>query len=261
MEEETEVEGLAEAIKLIQETACRAEAAQVLTIDDPDNYHIRIGQEIRTIARPAQSRRHSVLDVPTFIGTVEAFGEGGVSVWHCHGQIVAILGDETRRDRVTLELSESSRFHALLELDGKLLDQRSFCSALNLRLGIDESFIGQFRRLDWRSEKNVAGTAARGQDRMGVSLSDEVNGVADLADEVTLEMPVYDLAACPWLYKIPCHIEIDAQQTKLGIVTKPDAIKTAIDQAQHDIHELLVNGLEDGHPADVVVPVFYGSPN
>lgn len=246
------MEGLAETIKLIQETACKAEAAHVLDIRDPDNYHIRLGDKIITITRPAESRQHRVYDVPSFCATVDAFEEDACSVWHSPGLIVAILGDDTRRDRVTLVLDESAQLVALRDYDGKPLDQRSFCSMLKLRLDIPETFVGQFRRLDWRHEKEASGTADRGKDRMGISISDEVNGVADLADEVTLEIPVYDLANLPYRYKIACFIEIDATQQKLALVAKPDALKIAIDQAQADLHEMLASGLD-------AVPVFYGT--
>jgi hypothetical protein len=253
------MEGLRPAIELIQETACKAEAAQVLNIQDPDNYHIRLGDKIMTIARPAESRQHRVYDVPSFCATVDTFEETACSVWHSHGQIVAILGDATRRDRVTLGLDESAQLMALRDYDGKPLDQRSFCSMLKLRLDIPETFVGQFRRLDWRHEKEASGTADRGKDRMGISISDEVNGVADLADSLVLEIPIYDLANLPYRYKIACHIEIDAAQQKLAVVSKPDAIKTAVDQAQFDIGKLLDNGLNK-NDSESTRPIFYGTP-
>ncbi len=251
-----------ETLKLIQATACQAEAAQVIAIDDPEQYHVRFGNQIMTIPRPAKPRKHLVDDLPSFIRAVEAFSECGASVWHRDAQIVALLCDSTRRDTVTMDLRLSDEFRHLTELDGKLLDQRSFCQVLKMKLGLDETFVGQFRRLDWRSEKQASGTAARGQDRMGISISEEVNGVADLADEVTLQIPVYELAGFPWRYKIPCWIEIDAPQQKLGLVAKPGAVQLAVDQAQHDIHVALDEGLNAGEFSsdEPDVPIFYGAP-
>lgn len=248
------MEGLAQAIGLIQKTACEASAVQILDVKDPAFYHVRIGDKIVMIARQAEPRQHRVFDVPSFCAAVEAFADGTAVVWHNHQAIIVTVSDETRRDWVTLDLGESDQLQALRECDMKLMDQRTFCSCLKLRLGVDETFIAQFRKLDWQHKREASGTAARGQDRMGVSISDEVNGVSDLADQLILEIPVYDLAAVAYRYKIDCHIEIDASQSKLAIATKPDQIKLAIDQAQHDIHEMLAKGLNPD------TSIFYGSP-
>ena len=254
------MEGLAEAIKVIQETACKAGAAQILAIEDPDNYHVLINGELTRVAKLPKPRQHRVLDIASFCRAVETFGEVTVGVWHSHSRIVAVLHDDTRRDHVTLTLGQSEQFTALNEYASKMLDQRTFCSMLKLRLGVEESFVGQFRRLDWSHTKEASGTAARGSDRMGISISDEVNGVGDLAEELTLEIPVYDLSALPYRYKISCLIEIDAQQQKLAVVPKPDVISVAVDQAQHDIHELLAGDLNGNVDDDNAVPIFYGTP-
>lgn len=242
-----------ETVELIQKTACRAEAAQILDLQDPHQHHVRLGDQFFQIQKPPVCREHTVGDMPSFIEAVDAFGmPGACSVWHCDRLVQAILDDTTRRDAVKLPLNKAAQFSALVEHNGRPLDQRSFCAMLKLRLGLDESFVGQFRRLDWSHSKQASGTADRGRDRMGVSISDEVNGVADLADEVVLEIPVYDLANLPYRYKIACFIEIDATQQKLALVAKPDALKIAIDQAQADLHEMLASGLD-------AVPVFYGT--
>lgn len=247
-----------ETAKLIQETACKAEAAQILDVQDPANYHLRIGDQIIQIQKAPTPRTHEVRDMPSFIAAVEAFGTAGAcSVWHSDSQVRTILDDSTRRDFVVLVLEHSAQLVALLEYNSRPLDQRSFCQMLKLRLGLDESFVGQFRRLDWSHSKQASGTSDRGRDRMGVSISDEVNGVADLADEVTLEIPVYDLPNLPYRYKIPCFIEIDATQQKLAVVTKPLAKSIAIDQAQADLHAMLENGL-NANDSEHVTPVFYG---
>lgn len=255
------MEGLAEAIRVIQNTARDASAAQILDLKDPDNYHVRLGDEIVQVPKLAEPRRHTVCDMPSFCLAFESFHKPGGSVWHNHERIVAILQDDTRRDKLTLDLRESDQLQALKSMDRALLDQRTFCRDLKLRLGVEETFVGQFRRLDWQHKKEASGTSARGQDRMGISISDEVNGVADLPEELTLEIPIYDLTALPYRYKVPCLIEIDASQQKLGIVTKPDAITIAIDQAQHDIHDLLNKGLNCEDAGDAEVFVFYGSPS
>lgn len=245
---------LSAAIKLVQETACKAEAAEILDVQDPENYHLRLGDQILQITKQPTPRTHETKDMPSFIAAVEQFGAAGAcSVWHDDHHVRAILDDSTRRDCVVLVLEHAAQIKALVDNNGRLVDQRSFCSILKLRLGLDESFIGQFRRLDWSHSKQASGEAGRGKDRMGVSISDEVNGVADLADEVTLEIPVYDLPNLPYRYKIGCFIEIDATQQKLAILAKPDALKIATDQAQADLHEMLMDGLK------AEVPVFYGT--
>ena len=255
---------IAEAIQLIQRTACAAEAAQILDISDPDDYYVLIAGNLHTIAKLAEPRQHVVYDLPSFCAAIDAFHKRECSVWHGLSRIVAIFDNDTRRDQCSLMLHHAEQFVALREFDAKLLDQRSFCAMLKLRLGIDESFVGQFRRLDWQHEKKAGQVSARGQDRMGVSISDEVNGVADLAAELVLEIPVYDLPNLPYRYKIACHVEIDAPQQKLSVNSKPDAIKSAVDQAQFDLGKLLENSLNgrltDGETDGNRTPIFFGLP-
>lgn len=255
--------GLAGALRLVQETACRAQAAEILAVDDPHSYHVRIGDELMKIDRMPPPREHAVHDIPSLCRVVKQFGATGASVWHCHHGIVAILDGFMRRDCVTLVLAASDQMEALVEIDARVddrgrqagMDQRAFVNALKLRLDVDETFVGQFRRLDWRQEQTAHGTAARGQDRMGKAVSAEVNGVADLPETLALEIPVYCLAGVHYRYKIACHIDIDAAQQKLSLVSVPGAIKLAIDAAQADLRRLLEVELGDGG-----TEIFYGRP-
>lgn len=68
---------LSAAIKLIQETACQAQAAQILEVQDPENYHLRLGDQIVQIRKQPATRTHEVRDMPSFIAALESFGVPG----------------------------------------------------------------------------------------------------------------------------------------------------------------------------------------
>lgn len=257
----------AEALQLIQKTAQEARSVEILPIEDPRVCHVRVnsadGATLQTIWRqpPLRCHRpHSIAAVCDFVASWITHGEGKPAIWHDRCQVAVLLDDADRRDTVIMPLGTSQHLAALHKIDGQPLSQRDFCRRLKLELGVPETWIGQFRRLDWSSGRNATTTHARGQDRLGAEIRAEVNGIDKLPETLELSIPLYeaDGANTPW--PIACNIEFDPDPNAqtITLAARPGAIAAAHDRAQADIAEMLAAQL--ALVSDKIVGIFYGSP-
>jgi len=257
----------AEALALIQKTAQAAQSVEVLPVEDPRVCHVRVngpdGATLQTITRPQPLRchkPHSIAALCNFIASWIAGGEGTPAIWHNRSEITVLLDDCDRRDVLVMPLGASQHLRALLAIDRQSLGQREFCRRLKLDLGVPETWVGQFRRLDWSSSRNATTTHARGHDRLGAEIRAEVNGIDKLPETLELSIPLYeaDGANTPW--PIVCNVEVDPDPNAqtITLATRPGAVSAAHDLAQEDIAEMLTAALEP--VKDRIVGVFYGTP-
>ena len=116
------MQGLRDAIELIQKAAQEATAAQLVPIETHGRLaYVRLGEEISAYPLPPAPRRHLVESLVDLIAYVQDWqsenADRRIVVWHSHhGSVIAVLDDEDRRDTVTLELREPEEFRTLLLL-------------------------------------------------------------------------------------------------------------------------------------------------
>lgn len=249
----------AEAIELIQKTAQKAAAAELLAIEDPRQHHVRIGENLTTIEKAPPLRKHSAESIESFckiVDTLPINGDTHATVWHNPAKIVALFDDADRRDTVVCPLAPSRQFLTIGRIDRHPLNQRDFCRTLKLDLGVPETWIGQFRRLDWSSANEATTETRRGADRLGAAIRAEVSGVDKLPEQLTLQIPLYETDGARVTYSIRCLIEIDPDPNArtITLATLPGEVQVAIDEAQGDIAVIL------GEALGSVIPVFYGAP-
>ena len=251
---------LEQALRLIQETAIAAANAQILPIDDPRVVHVRLGDALTMVAKMPPLRAHQANSVESFCAMVEALpidgdGGGNPTVWHSPEELHAALDDSDRRDTVTCNLVKSREYETLKRIDRQPMPQKDFCKVLKLELGVPETFIGQFRRLDWAFGNDAAGETRRGVDKMGVSIRAEVAGVDQLPDTLVLQIPLYSTDGAGMFVPIECMIEIDPDPNRrsLTLATRPGAMEAAL----HEVHRQIADVLVEQLPS--ATPVFYGS--
>ncbi len=256
----------AEALELIQETAQKATAVELLAIEDPRQHHVRVGENLTTIEKAPPLRNHHADSIESFCKIVNTLpiitgrpgtaGDIQATVWHSPDKLVALFDDADRRDVVTCRLTPSRQVVTLAKIDRRPLNQREFCRTLKLELGVPETWIGQFRRLDWSSANEATTETRRGADRLGAAIRAEVSGIDKLPEELTLQIPLYETDGARATYSIRCLIEIDPDPNArtITLATTPGEIQAATDSCQADIAEMLDLELEKG------TPVFYGTP-
>lgn len=249
----------AEALELIQETAQKATAAELLAIEDPRQHHVRIGENLTTIEKAPPLRFHTANSIDSFCDIVHKLpmvDKAASTIWHSPERIVVVFDDIDRRDCAICLLEPSQQILALNRIDRKPLNQRDFCRTLKLDLAVPETWIGQFRRLDWSAGNDAVTETRRGADRLGAAIRAEVNGIDKLPEELTLQIPLYRTDGARLTYPIRCLIEIDADPNarSLTLATFPGELQNAIDTSQHDIDKMLDEAFNG------VVPVFYGAP-
>jgi len=248
-----------ETLELIQQTAQKAQEAQVLDIPgDGRMARVKIGSEVKEYYVQPKPRSHQVNSLQDLIHYVDGLDteKEGVKpvVWYSHDAVVLVIDDEDRRDTVTFRLKESDAFAQLRMLDSQkpALDQRSFIRLLRTRLGVDAGTVAQFRKLTWQNGSRTAAEVSRGGDRMGREINAQVDGIGDLPEELSIGVPVYDQQGERETYWIRCLLDYDTVGQKIEMVPAPAAIAQLIDEAQASICRRLTEALE--------IPVYYGKP-
>jgi hypothetical protein len=196
-------------------------------------------------------------------GEVDAFALS--TVWHSDAEVVALLGDPMRKDRVTMKLITSPVFQRLagLERDAPLgankLDQRAFIRLLKFdfdKAGEFDQLIASARELKFRQSEEGAASLQQGRESLGRQVLAEVKGLEDFPEEFTVEYPVYvnpDLATVK--AAVTCSLEIDVQSEKFIVTPKPDEMLAARQHVHQWIGERLEELLKERE-----VPVYYGKP-
>lgn len=247
-----------EAILQIQETAQLAQVATVLDIQgDGRTQYVQIGGDIKEIIVPPTPRHHVVQSLDDLIRYCENAKSETKVIWHGATQVVLVLDDTDRRDVVVFPLMISERFHTLCHLgqNKPFLKQPQFVRLLRIDLDLDNTkVVSQFRGLDWSQAGGATGEVVHGQDRMGKTIMAKVEGVDQLPDELTVELPVYKNCGERDLYRVRCAIEIDTQNTSLGLFPVADEIERITDLAQASIHTRLESLVNEK------VAVYYGTP-
>lgn len=245
-----------EALALIQETTRKADAAEFVDIPgDGRSCYVQLGGQITQFTVDPPCRHHLVHTLDDLIAAAElAAGDAPLTIWHGLSEVVLILDDRDRRDRVTLKLQFSRAYQTLhaLDTEPRPLDQKTFVRTLRFDLGVDKADVAPWRRLEWKSTGSAVGEVEKGRDRMGRDIAAEAQGIQELPDSLLVQIPVYDQKGCRDAYPIRCDIEIDAPAQRIIFRPVPGEMQVLMDMAQASIHEAL-QSVENAK-------VFFGSP-
>lgn len=264
-------------LELIQQTACKAQDAQVLDLrEDGRRAWVRIGATLQAITLEPPCRRHQVHRLADLIEYAkrEAVARAAVPTlgrpvaWHGEAGVVLVLDDQDRRDTVTFPLTFSRQFLTLkrLEAEPKAMRQDAFIRLLRLDLGVDKILVNLFRKLDWQNGSRTNSEIRHGADRLGREIQAEVQGIGELPEEIAVQVPVYDQPDERAEYRIDLAVEIDAANQLLQLVPLPGALLNAVACHQASIRQRLLTELQPEPDEELqdehtpCVPVYYGEP-
>jgi len=247
----------AEAIQLIQDTAQKAKKARVI-YTDADGRHclVQFGDTLNPHPLPPPVRNYDVGSLADLIAFVEdTVIVARPAIFHDQDGVILLCNEADRRDTVTFELTFSQQFGRLMKLQEQPggFDQRAFVRYLQVEMGVDRAMVNPWRRLDFKTVTAAMGEVSPGKDRMGRDIQSQVQGVADLPEEILFVVPVYRQCGERTAYAVRCAIELDAANQRISLTPFAGEIEAAIDASQMDIHARLVRELPE-------VPVYYGSP-
>jgi hypothetical protein len=185
-------------------------------------------------------------------------------IFHRDGEIVLLFDQVDRREWATMKLADSSAFKKLRTIDvarelGMLTmhEHVAFCRLLKLTLGVDEASVAPFRRIDWRSSDATQSNAKRGDEAVSAAVLNKIDNIADLPEELTLVLPVYEGLDVDRSEEVRCLIEVEPSSRRLGIFAAPGEIRRAVDKAQMNVRERIKERLAAMGSECLV---FYGTP-
>jgi hypothetical protein len=252
-----------ETLKLIQETAQKAQQARVLPelSGDGRRAFVQQGDTIKDYTIPPSARSHVVHRLDDLIAYALRADNPKPVVWHGVTGVVLLPDDADRRDRVEFPLAYSERYMCLAKLaaEPQPLSQSQFIRLLRLELGLDSLVVKQFRRIDWQNGGEGSTEIQHGNARVAKSIIAKVQGIDELPDELNVQVPVYQQTCERQTYVVKCAVEIDTVNQQLQLVPFPDELERVIDLAQASIHDRLIAAL-DGMDGQKTIPVYYGEP-
>jgi len=246
-----------ETLRLIQETAQRAQQPLPVGITDPRNEHFVIGGEHKIIPIPPADRDHQVGSLQDLINYVVGVVDSQPVIWHAVDGVCLVIDDADRRDRVTFPLTASEQAAAIKSVAGEPLKQAALIRLLRFQIGADPLLIDKFRRLDWSHSTEGRAEVRHGKESLGKDIEAKVQGVDELPEEIIVEIPLYTQQGERDEYAIRLGIDIDAVNQNFRVSPLPGELQSAIDSHQDSIRSRL--GLELAG-AEVPVPIYYGSP-
>lgn len=251
------------AILAIQKPVRDAEqltkAVQIVDLPDPRKKLLVQSGQHEEIAVPPPFRNHTVGSLVDLISYAD--GKTKAVVWHSPESVVLILDDDDRRDCAVFPLVLSDAWEKLKKLDGQLtpLTQKDFIRLLRFVLGASAATITVFRKLSFQTQINGGGEIQKSRESLGNSIAAEVQGTADLPEELIVSVPIYQNAGERQVYSVRLLLEYDGQAQRI-LVTPDQGLLAELEEAhQADIRSRLTAGLVDDeeHPA---IPVYFGQP-
>lgn len=254
------MEGLAEAVSLIQNTAVEAKAAEVVHgVELRNSVLIHHNGELSERKKGIPARVHSASNLESFAAIVVDYGDKeDATVWHKDNLVVAVLntGDASYRDdTVRWSLTASEKFKALTQDAPRPKSHAEFVRFLvqSLRDELDASapgLLGTIRNLKFRSADEQTGDIKQGRESMGRSIEAEITGATELPE--TIIVKVRRWASLEYVAAIECLLVLDVQERKLSIRPLADQLEQAENGAQGWLHEQLTAAVE--------CPVYFGTP-
>lgn len=183
------------------------------------------------------------------------FGGSSTSIWHDRHQIVALLDNSDRRERVRLPLHQSQQFKALAALP-KTFDQRGLVLFLKRVLAgaIDEGLLAIFRQIDFTKREEGAGTVKHGDESLGRSVHAVVRGCGEIPEFITVTTHVYANQDLRYAVTVRLSVDIDVTRGAIELTPLPDELENAILASQERIAQALAE------VAPETATVFYGTP-
>lgn len=246
-----------EALELIQQTAQKAQAPQVIPVPGELRLcRVVMNGQTAMYAVPPTPREHTIQSIADLIEYAnQEWIKTRSVVWHEEGEVVLVIDDEDRHDTIRFFLTRTIQAGKLFELANRLqwFDQLAFVRMLRLDLRVDPTIVGKFRRLDWSQGTTASQEAMHGRDRLGKQIQAEVRGIDELPEEIVVRVPLYREPAEDTLYDVLVLVEIDTTNNRLALIPAPGELDHVVQTHQMGIRQRLEDGLSD-------TPAFYGSP-
>lgn len=254
------MEGLSEAINLIQDTAVKAaKPIEVSTGDPSRKTFLFADKSTATVDVPPTIRNHKIYTVGDLAKYLDGDLKLNAVIWHSHAEIVLVLDDDERRDRVTMDLTESAQFKLLRSAaQNDRLSQSEIINLLRNKLAKNcpdaASIVTKLRTIKFKATEEGGSDVQRGKESMDLSVQKEILGVADLPETVKLNVPVYgNPIENEKTVSLECYLDVDVENRCFRFAPMGTELEDAVFAAQADIRQRITAVLKD-------VPIYHGTP-
>jgi len=232
------------AVKAIQEPVKLAESlTKVVEIKDypgdPTHKIVVQSGKYTLIDVPPPQRAHQLLTLADLMVLANRYKDG--SIWYLMNKIVLLLDDNDRREFVVMPLELSTPWKLLMKLqEHGPLTQKDTIRLLK-QLGLNAAVIAVFRKLDFESRIRSSGQVDKGRETMGKSIEAQVQGTAELPEEVCVSVPIYITPGERQTYTVRLTVDYDVAQSppRILIEPEPDVLEEIVEQHMADIRERL----------------------
>ena len=206
-------------------------------------------------------RKHKAQDLETIAAFAERFKSS--AIWYSRDEIVCLLADEDRFERVTVKMIKSKQITTLIDLDAKrqLMPQRDFLFMLRT-VFMQHAFptapklIDTLRSVKFENASKTEGNIQRGKTSVGKEAMAAATFLDAVPEQVTLSVPLFDNSFASTSYDVICALEIYEVEQRLQLFPLPGEIEAAFASAE----ACLCANLRDLLGKDTKVPVYYGQP-
>ncbi len=256
---------LQELFEAIQEQAREAMSPKVFQApgEPPHRYYLATPDGTTSLlSADPPPRNHQASDLETVARWASA-GAGPVAVWYSRAGVVALLNDETRRDRVSLKLTLSPQMKTIMALDVKApaYDQKAFIRLLRIDLAgclPSPNLLQAVRTLKFSVLRGVEGEVQHGKESIGRALKAELVGANALPEDVILRLPPWEGVVAAHV-EIACAVEIDPVGERPQLIPFPGQVERAVRAAEADLGSQLRELLAEVGASESV-SVSYGQP-
>lgn len=250
---------LKELLDAVVELGREADEVQIVREFKDGTIHYREpGGSIEELKIPPDPRGHKALDLSAIIEFASNHADS--AIWYSRCGVVCLIDDETRRDRVTLDLSFSPQLRLLiaLEQNPKAYTQAELVLMLRTTLAgcFADDASGQLlpaiRAVKFTRNSEGESAIDHGKASIGKKLTEQATGAVAIPEVVTFRVPIF-ARAFAFVGRIKCAVDIDASTETFKLIPLPLEIEHAISAAEIEIRKTL-------EEAGTETPIRYGTP-
>ena len=230
-----------------------AESVVAKSLEIPGNKRLIVtqaGEKELDTDKPGLTARTT--DVSDFIASVNDYGSERTVVWVSPDSVVAVVDDDDYREhKIVLALLKSEQYNKLSGLPGEFT-QRQLVRMLKMSFDAPK-LMASLRKVDFHRSSDGSRSLDHGSESLGKKVEATVQGIEQIPEEATLEVPFYATATLRELWPVKLRLDIDVDNEKFWLALAPNELSMLEHRALTLVYNRLTDGLETER-------VFIGSP-
>lgn len=250
-----------DALKLIQDTAVKADGNRVITVKgEPPHVYYLLQQDgsLKKCFAERQQMNHSALDFDSLSERIQRSMTGTdvtPSVWYDITGVTAVISNDYR-DYSRLNLTVSKQMALMMEWDkngdknfyehGPLY--RLLRTLLRDSMSNNTDLLNLIGKINITKGADVTSAQARGNVSLHKKMVSEATGIDKLPEFVTFDVPFFAESICEVTVDIRVAFDIDAEKEKFQLYVYPGEINNAIITAEQYLQKTIQKSLDNYVP-------------